>query len=194
MGFLRVTQIPASPSGSQRDPPRSQKRECTQYIGRSNPYVCLSRWSNRVISDSGVEYVCWVLSHYGEWLLAAPQCWVVGHQCHLLQGLYDQGLYDQGLIKFLSQRLSKKLRAREAIEKWRIWCLGSVRAQTNDKKSKCFKSKEHQDKGKQKTECLQRGAKAESKSQNPQCLWRSESKQTKSQNRSLGQNASEQTQ
>lgn len=149
MGFLRVTQIPASPSGSQRDPPCSQKRECTQDFGRSNPYMCLSRWTNRVISDSGVKYVCWVLSHYGEWLLTAPQCWVVGHKCHLFQGLYDQGL-----IKFLSQRLSKKLRAREAIEKWRIWCLGSVRAQTNDKKSKCSKSKEHQDKGKQTAGCL----------------------------------------
>lgn len=55
--------------------------------------------------------------------------------------IYCQGLYDQALIKFLSQRLSKKLRAREYIEKWRIWCLRSVGTQTNDKKTKCSKAK-----------------------------------------------------
>lgn len=58
-----------------------------------------------------------------------------------ISATYCQGLYDQALIKFLSQRLSKKLRAREAIEKWRIWCLRSVGTQTNDKKTKCSKAK-----------------------------------------------------
>lgn len=68
---------------------------------------------------------------------------------------YCQGLYDQAVIKFLSQRLSKKFRAREAIEKWRICYLRSLRRQPNDSMPKCSKSKENEDKGKQKPECLQ---------------------------------------
>lgn len=77
--FSAAIQILASPTGSQRDPPCLQKCEGAGDIGRSNPCVCVCppRWTNEVVSDPGMESVCWVVAHYRELLLATPQCWVV---------------------------------------------------------------------------------------------------------------------